>query len=95
MRPNGGSGGAPEGRVKDIVLEGIGHLVAMEAVGACADGAADWISKELQRWRKEEEEFIAEWRSKPKLEKQTISEEWKTTIRSKAMDRKPASPSKL
>ena len=39
----GGSGGKGDGRVKEVVLEGIGHLVAMEAVCQCAESAAEWV----------------------------------------------------
>jgi pimeloyl-ACP methyl ester carboxylesterase len=72
----GGSGGVKEGRVKGEVLDGIGHLVAMEAPGRCADMAAPWIGVELGRWRKELEGW-REWTKKPQVEKVTVSEKWK------------------
>lgn len=75
----GGSGGAAEGRVKGEVLEGVGHLVAMEAPGRCADAAAPWIGAELKRWR-EEQVAWREWTKKPQVEKVTISEEWKKLL---------------
>lgn len=76
----GGSGGAPDGRVKEVVLEGIGHLVAMEAVGACAEAAAMWFDQEVKRWRKEEEEFQKKWRNKKKQEKSMVDDEWMKRI---------------
>lgn len=76
----GGSGGTKEGRVREVVLEEIGHLVAMEAVEACADAATSWIGKEMGRWRDEERKFREEWSKKGILEKQVVSEEWKRMI---------------
>lgn len=75
----GGSGGAPKGRVKEITMPGIGHLVAMEAPVQTAENAAQWIGKELQVWRQEAEKF-ADWKKKSLVEKQTISEEWKSKM---------------
>ncbi|QSZ30173.1 hypothetical protein DSL72_004693 [Monilinia vaccinii-corymbosi] len=76
---HGGSGGAKEGKVQAMVLEGIGHLVAQEAVEQCADALTPWIGQELKRWRKEQEEYI-EWTKKSLVEKQTLSEEWKRRV---------------
>lgn len=73
----GGSGGLKDGRVKGITLKGIGHLVAMEAVEDCADAASDWIGQEMQRWKKEEEDFRREWSKKSKIEKSTVDAKWK------------------
>lgn len=79
----GGSGGAVEGRVKEVVLEGIGHLVAMEAVGACAEAAAMWFDQETKRWREEEEVFQMKWSNKKKQEKFMVDEEWMKRIGTK------------
>ena len=75
----GGSGGVKEGRVKDVVLEGIGHLVAMEATEQCADSAAPWIGQEIKRFE-EEKRLYVEWTKKSLVEKQTLSEEWKRRV---------------
>jgi len=76
----GGGGGARAGRVKEVVLEGIGHLVAMEAVDQCADSAAQWIGTELKRWIKDEEEFRSMWSKKSLIEKTTIDDKWREMI---------------
>jgi pimeloyl-ACP methyl ester carboxylesterase len=76
----GGSGGARTGMVKEVVLEGVGHLVAMEAVGQCADSAARWIGTELKRWNASEEEFRSMWAGKSMLEKMTIDDKWREMI---------------
>jgi len=55
-------------------------LVAMEDVIGCVEAIVPWIGKELERWRAEEEVWRS-WRDgKSKLEKTTISEEWKKRI---------------
>lgn len=73
----GGSGGAKEGRVKEVVFEDGGHLMPMEVVGATADASADWIAKEMERWAKEEEQWTREWEAKSKEDKTMVTEEWK------------------
>lgn len=76
----GGSGGVKEGRVKEVVLERTGHLVAMEAVDACADAAATWLGQELKRWREEEDAFQQDWSRRPSRDKLVISEEAKKLL---------------
>ncbi len=76
----GGSGGAKEGRVKEVVVASAGHLVAMEAVDACADAVAGWLEAELSRWREDERRITQEWAKRPKEDKLMVSEEWKKRI---------------
>lgn len=76
----GGSGGAKVGRVKEVVLQGIGHLVAMEAVSESADSAAEWIGIEMKRWNADEEEFRSRWNKKSVIEKITIDDKWREMI---------------
>ena len=76
----GGSGGAKEGRVKGVTLPGVGHLVPMEVPCLCAEEVADWLGKEVERWKKQEDKWKEEWEAKPRIERQTVSEEWKRMI---------------
>jgi len=76
----GGSGGCKEGRVKEVVLEGVGHLVPMIAPQKSADAAADFLAANLERWRKEEAEWRRQWESKERMEKMTFGEEWVKNI---------------
>ena len=76
----GGSGGAKEGRVDEVVIKDVGHLVAMEAVEQCADFASEWISKEMQKWKPGEEESKRAWAKKTLLEKITVDEKWKEMV---------------
>lgn len=73
----GGSGGAPEGRVKAVLLPDAGHMVPLEAVGACADAAADWLRPEMNQWAREEEGWRRTWAAKSEQERRTVSEEFK------------------
>lgn len=75
----GGSGGAKEGRVEGVMLDGIGHLVAMEASEECADVTAAWLGKEVKRFENERNEYI-EWTKQSLEAKTTFSEEWKRRI---------------
>ena len=76
----GGSGGAEADRVKEVVLEDVGHLVPMEAVARCAAAAGEWLASDLRRWRGEEADFKREWEAKDKRARSTISEEWEKNI---------------
>ncbi|KAK5465053.1 hypothetical protein LTS15_001616 [Exophiala xenobiotica] len=76
----GGSGGAPAGRVRSVVFDDIGHLIAMEAVDRTADHAASWLGGEMKIWREDEEEHNRTWSSKSLVEKQTVDEQWKKMI---------------
>jgi pimeloyl-ACP methyl ester carboxylesterase len=76
----GGSGGAAAGRVRSVLFEDIGHLIAMEAVDRTADNASEWIGNEIQQWKVDEEEHNRNWVSKTLIEKQSIDEQWKKMI---------------
>ena len=77
----GGSGGAAAGRVQSVVFEDIGHLIAMEAVERTADHAAEWVGKEIELWRRDEEEHVRTWtNAKTLVQKQSVDDEWKRQI---------------
>ncbi|KGM92332.1 uncharacterized protein PADG_11527 [Paracoccidioides brasiliensis Pb18] len=84
----GGSGGVAEGRVQSVLLNDVGHLIPMEAVGEAADHAAGWIGKEMERWRVEEDGFRRKWEKMSRVEKITIDEKWKSYITSPAKGKK-------
>lgn len=75
----GGSGGAALGRVKSVTLEGVGHLIPMEASERTAAAVADWVGSEIGRYREEMKQWEV-WRKKPLLEKQETDEAWKRNI---------------
>ncbi|KAK1782197.1 Alpha/beta hydrolase family-domain-containing protein [Copromyces sp. CBS 386.78] len=72
-----GSGGAKAGRVEVCTVEGYGHLVPMEATTRCAEEAAEFIAKDLEKvWRKEDEEFRKVWKGREGTEKRVLSKEF-------------------
>lgn len=76
----GGSGGAEKGRVKEVTLDDVGHLIPMEAVNECAQAVAEWLAPEIQTWRAEEAQFQRAWGQKGRMERVMISEKWKNRI---------------
>lgn len=76
----GGSGGAAEGRVKEVVFQDAGHLLPMEIVQDVAEAIGEWTVEELERWRRLEREWHEKWEAKSKQEKTMITEEWSTRM---------------
>ncbi|KAF3761333.1 alpha/beta-hydrolase [Cryphonectria parasitica EP155] len=66
----GGNGGAKAGRVKEYVVKGVGHLVAMERPKKIAEQAAGFIRDEVDRWRREEESYRKDHHGQFTLKKQ-------------------------
>ena len=71
----GGNGGHETGRVEEAVLPA-GHLVPFEVVGACAETTGNWIAKEMEEWRKDEEKFRWEKAEKETMNEKGVGEEW-------------------
>ncbi|KAL8826399.1 MAG: hypothetical protein Q9191_003826 [Dirinaria sp. TL-2023a] len=91
----GGSGGAKAGRVKGVTLSGVGHLVSMVAPCLCAEKIAEWLGKEVNRWAKEEAKWKKEWEARPRIERQTVSEEWKRMVGGDLRQKKEKKSEKL
>ena len=83
----GGSGGEKAGRVREVVLEKTGHLVAMDLPGECAEHAASWIGQDLVYERDEAAELAAAWWPRSDVQKQTVDAEWETLIEKKPKSR--------
>ena len=75
----GGNGGASKGRVKTEVVKDAGHLVPMDEATQCAYLIANWVGKEMVRWREEERKEREAWAAVK--EKSTFGEEWKQMMR--------------
>lgn len=73
----GGSGGEAEGRVRGVTLEGVGHLIAMEAPGKTAEVAAEWIRRELEGFGERRRRLEEGWWSRERRERQRVDGEWK------------------
>lgn len=82
-RSVGGSGGAAEGRVREVAVKGRGHLLPLEAVAACADAAAPWIEEELRKWKRDEITTANGWASKSLREKSMVSKAWEMNIQAR------------
>lgn len=79
----GGSGGAKAGRVKEFVVDGTGHLVAMEKPTVVAARAGVYLGEEMGRWRREEEEYRREWvEGVADREKAVMSKEFLEAVKS-------------
>ena len=53
----GGGGGIREGKVKEVLVQGYGHLFPFEAVGETADHCTSWLEQELDRFSKAENDW--------------------------------------
>lgn len=71
----GGSGGVHEGRVKDVTIANVGHLIPMEDPERTAREIAEWVGVEVSRF-KEELAAWETWRMKSLKEKSGIDDKW-------------------
>jgi len=76
----GGSGGEREGRVKQVLMHGAGHLVCLEDVKGVAETGAGWVEREVERWRGGEAEWVRMWGGRGAMERQVVGDEWKVRI---------------
>lgn len=80
----GGSGGVAAGRVKGVTLDGVGHLIPMEAgaLTRTAEIVGEWIDRELEIWRADENEFRGSaWNRRSKREKREVDDRWVEMVR--------------
>jgi pimeloyl-ACP methyl ester carboxylesterase len=75
----GGSGGVEAGRVKDITLPRVGHLIPMEDPERTADEIAEWVGVEMPRFTEELKSWEI-WQAKTLKEKSDIDEQWSKTM---------------
>ncbi|EON99861.1 putative toxin biosynthesis protein [Phaeoacremonium minimum UCRPA7] len=90
----GGSGGVKSGKVKMVVFEEYGHLVAMEIPSKLAQHAASFIAPEIERWREEQQEY-ERWARKDDRSKQTLDDDWIAMINSVKVPGAPAPKPKI
>ncbi|GKZ84319.1 hypothetical protein AnigIFM56816_009641 [Aspergillus niger] len=69
----GGSGGLSEGRVKEVTLPGLGHLMPFQEVKAVVDPCAAWLRLEMDRFRRVEREWEEAQKGKSHL---VVEENW-------------------
>ncbi len=90
----GGNGGVEEGAVEYVLMEGAGHFVPFEKVQQTADHMGKWLGKEMERWRRGEEEDRRVLDSTPLRDRTVMSEQFVHYVReslvpSKAKEAKP------
>lgn len=78
----GGSGGRSKDRVSGVELD-CGHFVPMERPKEAADVAAKFINHEFGRWNEQRLDFEAQWRKRPRPDRVTLDDEWRSAIGSK------------
>ncbi|KAH7130689.1 Alpha/beta hydrolase family-domain-containing protein [Dendryphion nanum] len=92
----GGSGGAKEGRVAQVMVQDAGHLIPMEKVEESAEHTASWIGKEMVRWRAHEKLTQEEWGSRKGVDRSVLTdrfrEELGETMKGKVPPRKISAP---
>jgi pimeloyl-ACP methyl ester carboxylesterase len=91
----GGSGGAAKGRVKEIMLDQIGHMIPQEVPRHCAESVAPWLRSELGRWHLEEKAFAASLTRISATEQATAGDQWKKHLASPGSHRQGNGTMKL
>ena len=71
-----GQGRGGSRRAENVMLEGCGHLVPMEAPGECARFASGWVGREVRRWWEGEGRRFEEWKGKSVEEKTKLGPDW-------------------
>jgi pimeloyl-ACP methyl ester carboxylesterase len=77
----GGNGGVAEGGVEEQVLEDCGHLCAFEKPRVIAESVAEWLGKEMVRWRKEKEFWDNADTGKSKSGQKELSDKWVEVVK--------------
>jgi hypothetical protein len=70
-----GNGGVEAGNVKEVVIEGVGHLIVMETVEKCAAALAPWLESEAQYWLIKQNKIAEAWGRKSRMEQLMLSDE--------------------
>jgi pimeloyl-ACP methyl ester carboxylesterase len=74
-----GNGGAPAGRVHEVLLD-CGHLVAFEKPKECAIACSEFIDKEVGRWEKAEQRRDEVAKKFTREQRVDINEAWRRNL---------------
>lgn len=91
----GGSGGAENGRVKEVTFPGAGHALPFEAVEGVSDAVATWLKQEVIRWKEEEARIKKDWVDIQREARTSTSGEWLVQLKTYFDKPKQKSGSKL
>ena len=72
----GGSGGFRAGKVKEVVLDGVGHLIPFENPALVANQAVGWLDTALADWREEDQWEREAWDKVGEREKAMLDQDW-------------------
>lgn len=85
---SGGSGGAAaKGRVKEVGIE-CGHLVPFERTTDSADACVEFLSEELGRWDREDQNRRQRWERLSRRERVDINDLWREKLGAKKKEGK-------
>jgi hypothetical protein len=77
----GGSGGIPEGRVKELVVKNRGHLFPFEEVAHTAKECSAWLTQEMGRFRQTEKAWNDQRANMSVEEHMVLSKKWMETVK--------------
>jgi hypothetical protein len=69
----GGSGGIAEGRVREVILPGLGHLMPFQEIKTLMEPCVVWLGEEMDRYRRMEREWEEKRKGKSHL---VVEETW-------------------
>ncbi|PYH73173.1 toxin biosynthesis protein [Aspergillus vadensis CBS 113365] len=76
----GGSGGVLYDRVRHLWVKGAGHALPLEKVDVTANTLGEWIQKEMERWRTDEDRIAAGWEDLSPAERSRPTKEWEKVM---------------
>ncbi|KAJ5308919.1 hypothetical protein PENANT_c013G04900 [Penicillium antarcticum] len=72
----GGNGGAKRARVKEVVIQGTGHMLPLEMVAETANAVGPWVAQEIDQWQEIQTRMAQKWKNCSVEERLKISEKW-------------------
>jgi pimeloyl-ACP methyl ester carboxylesterase len=90
----GGNGGVAEGGVEERVLEDCGHLCAFEKPRVVAESVAEWLGKEMVRWREDREFWDHADTAKSKGGQMELSDKWMEVMKADTLIERPGNEGK-
>ena len=91
----GGSGGAAEGAVQSILVNGAGHFVPFERPQEVAEAVASWVSSDVKLWQTEQAALRKNWDRVEGRAKFTLSDDWRWWMQHGQDSSRPRVASKL
>lgn len=90
----GGNGGVEEGGVVQQEVEDCGHLCVFEKPGVIAKSVAEWLDKEVVRWKEEIDFWETVDTRKSKNNRTQLSDKWLELVKADTHTERPSNDSK-